>query len=154
MEVHPHVLALAPDLTTGFPCSPRETLGGYIIAARALDKCRAKITGKVGPYLFDGFMDQLFFDFTGIKGAHFHDFVATGADNEAVARYIHEHALERTRVEIVKWNNEWRYKRLCEMPDRFQRFMERYVPHVLNPRQISKITYLFDIFDAEEGRLE
>ena len=32
---------LAKDLTRTFPRSPRETLGGYVIAGRALDKCRA-----------------------------------------------------------------------------------------------------------------
>lgn len=30
---------LARDLTREFPRSPRETLGGYVIAARAVDKC-------------------------------------------------------------------------------------------------------------------
>lgn len=32
---------LAPDLTRDFPRSPRETLAGYVVAARTLDKCRA-----------------------------------------------------------------------------------------------------------------
>src|SRR2546426_11566391 len=37
------VKLLACDLRNGkeFPRSPRETLGGYVLAARAVDKCRA-----------------------------------------------------------------------------------------------------------------
>lgn len=37
---------LAKDLTKDDPRSPRETLAGYVIAARTLDKCRA--VGGVG----------------------------------------------------------------------------------------------------------
>jgi hypothetical protein len=32
---------LAKDLTRTFPRSPRETLGGCVIAGRMLEKCRA-----------------------------------------------------------------------------------------------------------------
>jgi len=37
------VKLLARDLRDGkqFPRSPRTTLGGYVVAARAVDKCRA-----------------------------------------------------------------------------------------------------------------
>jgi hypothetical protein len=39
---------LAKDLTKDYPRSPRETLSGYVIAARTLDKCRAALAGTVG----------------------------------------------------------------------------------------------------------
>ena len=35
------VKRLAKDLRKGYPRSPREKLGGYVIAARCADKCRA-----------------------------------------------------------------------------------------------------------------
>ena len=43
---------LARDLRDGkeFPRSPRETLAGYVLAARALDKCRADLVGWEGEY--------------------------------------------------------------------------------------------------------
>ncbi len=153
MSVHPNVLKLAPDLTNGFPRSPREMLAGYIIAPRAVDKCRAQLAGKIGSYTYDGFMDNLFFSFAGLKGSDLRDFIATGPDDEAVSQWITEHAIKRPRIEIIRWNSEWRYKRISEMPDRFQQIMERYIPHVVSPELIPKITYLWDIFDAEEGRL-
>lgn len=41
---------LAKDLTKEFPRSPREMLGGYVLAARAADKCRAVLAGTAGDY--------------------------------------------------------------------------------------------------------
>jgi hypothetical protein len=38
---------LARDLSKDFPRSPRETLAGYVIAARTLDKCRAALLEDV-----------------------------------------------------------------------------------------------------------
>ncbi len=74
------------DLTTEFPRSPRETFASYVIAARTLDKCRAVIAGTAGEYHFDCPLDQMLLDFTGIKAEDFKDFVATGADDDAVAK--------------------------------------------------------------------
>ncbi len=46
------VQLLARDLRNGkeFPRGPRETLAGYVLAARALDKCRAVLVGWQGEY--------------------------------------------------------------------------------------------------------
>ena len=46
------VKLLAPDLRDGkeYPRSPRATLGGYVLAARAVDKCRAVLAGCQGEY--------------------------------------------------------------------------------------------------------
>ena len=47
------VRALARNLAKDYPRSPRETLCGYVIAARTLDKCRASLAGTAGEYHFD-----------------------------------------------------------------------------------------------------
>jgi len=47
----------AKDLTKEYPRSPRETLAGYLIAARTLDKCRAVLAGTAGEYHFN-FLNQ------------------------------------------------------------------------------------------------
>jgi hypothetical protein len=41
---------LSRDLRDGkeYPRSPRETLGGYVLAARAVDKCRAVLANQEG----------------------------------------------------------------------------------------------------------
>jgi hypothetical protein len=151
-KLNANVKKLAPDLTKGFPHSPHAMLAGYILAKRALDKCRAELGGTIGEYHFDCPLDNIFFGFAGLKGADFKAFVATGADDEAVAQWIKKHATERPRLEIIKWNNEWRYKRLGEAPDRIQEFMEDYIPQNVPAAVIHHIRYFFDVFDAEEKR--
>lgn len=150
--INENVKKLAPDLTKGFPHSPHAMLAGYVLAKRALDKCRADLAGTLGEYHFDCPLDNIFFGFAGLKGPEFREFVATGADDEAVAKWIEEHATKRPRIEIIKWNNDLRYKRLGEMPDRIQEFMEDYIPANVPGSVIHHIRYFFDIFDAEEKR--
>lgn len=140
----------APDLTKEFPRSPRETLAGYIIVCRTLDKCRAAVAGSNGDYHFDCPLDNVFFDFTGITADQFKDFVATGADDVAVAKWIEENAKQRETIEIIKWNNEWRYRRISEMADPLQEFLEGYIPEYLGGRHPN---YWFDVYDIEEKRM-
>jgi hypothetical protein len=145
---------LAKDLTKDFPRSPRETLADYVIAGRTLDKCRATLAGTAGEYHFDCPLDNFFFSFTEISGDNFKDFVGTGATDEEVAQWIEQKAKQRPRIEIIKWNNEWRYKRLSEMPDGIQEFMEDYVPKFVPARLRHHVDYFFDIYDAEEKRIQ
>lgn len=150
--LHPTVKKLAPNLTKGFPHSPHAMLGGYILAKRALDKCRAELAGTLGDYHYDCPLDNIFLGFAGLKGSALKKFVATGADDEAVGKWIAKNAKKRSRIKIIKWNNDWRYKRINELPDGMQEFMEDYIPKNVPPAVIHHIRYFFDIFDAEEGR--
>jgi len=147
-----NVKKLAPDLTKAFPHSPHAMLGGYVLAQRAVDKCRADMAGTIGEYHADCPLDNLFLGFAGIKFAELKDFIATGADNEAVGKWIELHATKRPRIEVIKWNNGWRYKRISELPYNMQEYMEDYIPKNVPPAVIHHIRYFFDIFDAEEKR--
>jgi hypothetical protein len=100
------VTDLAKNLSKDYPRSPRETLGGYVIAARTLDKCRATLAGTAGEYHFDCPLDNFFFAFAQISADDFKNFVATGASDEEVAKWIEGKAKPRPRIEIIKWNNE------------------------------------------------
>ena len=147
----PNVKELAKDLTHDFPRSPRETLAGYVVAGRTLDKCRADITGTLGEYHFDCPLDQQFFGFTKIDPGEFKAFVATGADDDAVAVWIGTHAKKREMIEIIQWNNDLRGKRLSEMPTELQEFLEGYIPEFI-PK--NKVVYVwFDVYDIEERRI-
>jgi len=142
---------LAKDLSQEPPRSPREKLGGYIIAARLLDKCRAHLNGTFGEYNFGHFMDNLFFDFTGIEADTFKTFVATGATDEEVAQWIQDHSKQKDPLAVAKWNNSILYTTPKEMPDRFQLFMEEYIEKYVPKHR--PVYHVFDIFDLEEGRL-
>ena len=150
--LHPNVKKLAPDLTKGFPGSPHAMLGGYVLSKRAVDKCRAVLAGTAGEYHADCPLDNIFLGFAGIKFDDLRDFLATGADDEAVSKWIGEHATKRPRIEINKWNNDLRYKRLSELPDKMQEYMEDYIPKNVPPAVIHHVRYFFDIYDAEEKR--
>jgi hypothetical protein len=146
------VKALAPDLTKGFPHSPHGMLGGYVLAKRAVDKCRAELAGTIGEYHFDCPLDNIFLGFAGLKGADLREFVATGADDAAVSKWIEEHATKRPRIEVIKFNNEWRYKHIPDLPDGMQEFMEDYIPKNVPANVIHNLRYFFDIFDLEEKK--
>lgn len=145
------LLELAPDLTKDVPRSPRETLAGYVIAARMLDKCRAVAAGTNGEYHFDCPLDNQFLSFVGISADDFKKFVSVGASDEEVADWIEQHAKPRERREIIAWNNKMRCTRLCDMPIELQEFLEGYIPEVI---PAGKIVYVwFDVYDIEEGRI-
>lgn len=148
-----NVKKLARDLTKDYPRSGRDTLGGFVLAARCVDKCRATLAGTVGEYHFDCPLDNFFLGFAGIKSADLKEFVATGADDAAVGRWIEQHATKKG-LEVIKWNNEWRYKRISELPDQLQEFMETYIPQNVPAPLIPRIVYFFDIYDAEEKRIK
>jgi len=141
----------ALDLSTAPPRSPRTTLGGFVVAARTLDKCRAELAGTLGEYHFDCPLDNLFLSFAGISADAFREQVGTGADDEAMAAWIADRTASIPKIEIIKWNNDLRYKRISEMPEPLQEFLEGYIPENLPPE---KVVYVwFDVYDIEEGRI-
>ncbi len=132
------VKLLARDLRDGkeFPRSPRTTLGGYVLAARAVDKCR---------------IDQRWLNFAEIDYDDFRSMVASGATDEEIAQWIGEHAKKRPRAEIVAWNNKERDLRLSDLPPELQEFMENYIQRYVPRNRI--VYHWFDVYDLEEQRL-
>lgn len=143
---------LAPDLRDGniFPRSPRETLAGYVLAARALDKCRAAIVGWEGEYHSNCPVDQRWLQFAEIDYDEFRSFVATGATDDEIADWIEDHASKRSRAEIVVWNNQQRDTRLSDLPAETQVYMEDYIREFLPAGSV--IYQWFDVYDLEEKR--
>ncbi len=86
------VKRLAKDLNREEPRDPSERLGGYELAARCLDKCRATLAGTQGDFTYGCPMDRQFLDSAGISADEFKSFVATGASDDEVASWIEEHA--------------------------------------------------------------
>ena len=141
----------APDLTTTYPRSPRESLGGYVVAARTLDKCRAAIAGTLGEYHFDCPLDNLLFDFTGISADQFREKVSTGPSDEEFGDWLRETSQVKEKREIIQWNNDLRFKRISEMPIELQEFLEGYIPENLPAGRV--VYYWFDVYDIEEERI-
>ena len=143
---------LAPNLRTTPPRSPREKLGGFVIAARMLDKARADILGTNGEYNFYPCgLGAYFWKFTGLDAGKFREFVSKGATDEEVDRWLRENATQKDSKAIIKWNNEMIGLRLCDLSESTQEYFETYIPEFCRPP--SKVKFFFDVYDVEEGVL-
>ena len=147
------VKLLARDLRDGqeYPRSPRETLGGYVLAARAVDKCRAVLAGWQGEYHSNCPLDQIWLKFAEIDYDAFRSFLASGATDAEIAGWIGEHAKKRSRGQIIAWNNEQRDKRLSDLSSETQEFMEDYIAKFIPRNRV--VYHWFDVYDLEEERL-
>lgn len=141
----------APDLNHSYPRSPRETLGGYVVAARTLDKCRAAIAGTLGEYHFDCPLDNLLFDFTGISADAFRAKVESGVSDEEFGEWLASTSQVQDKRAVIQWNNDLRFKRISEMPIELQEFLEGYIPENIPAGRV--VYYWFDVYDIEEERL-
>lgn len=146
------VKTLARDLTKTYPRSPRELLGGYVIAARCADKCRAFLLGLNGDYNYwPCSLASLLFSFTGITPEQFKEVVASGVTDDELAAWLTAHSKVDDRQAIIQWNNQMRDMRLSEMTPQVQAYMEDYIPqHVPSHRPVY---VYFDVYDLEEKRL-
>jgi len=146
------VQQLARDLRKTPPRSPREKLGGLVIAARMLDKARADLLGINGEYVFYPCgLGAYFWKFTGLDAMKFKEFVAAGASDEEVDKWVRENTTQKDAKAIVKWNNEMIGLRICDLPEQVQEYFETYIRQFCHPE--SKVKFFFDVYDVEEGVL-
>lgn len=144
--------ALAVDLRQQPPPSPHQKLGGHVIAARSLVKCRAFLSAVNGEYSFHPCgLSAFLWELTGITPDQFKEFVATGASDEEVAQWLREHSKVKDSLAIIRWNNELKCKLISELPDRYQEYYEEYIPQCC-PHP-ARVRFFFDVYDDEEGRL-
>jgi hypothetical protein len=141
------VKLLARDLRNGkeFPRSPREPLGGYVLAARAVDKCRAVLVGWQGKYHSHCPLDQRWLKFAEIDYRASRSCVATRATDAEVAAWIGEHAKKRSRAEVIVWNNQQRDLRLSDLSPELQEYMENTIASVVPRNRV--VNRLFEVCD-------
>jgi hypothetical protein len=147
------VKLLTRDLRVGkeYPRSPRATLAGYVLAARAVDKCRAVLAGTQGEYHSNCPVDQIWLKFAEIDYKAFRSFVATGATDDEIAAWIGKHAKKRPRIKVIAWNNKQRDLRLSELSPGLQEYMEDYIQKFIPRNRV--VYHWFDVYDLEEERL-
>ena len=148
---HEKIKLLAKDLTKEFPRSPRATLAGYVLAARCIDKCRAVLNGTAGEYHYACPLDMRWLNFVGINPDALKDFVGSGATDGEIADWISKNAKQKTRTEVIQWNNKERDLRLSDLPPQLQEFMEDYIAQFVPRNRV--VYHWFDVFDLEEERL-
>ena len=95
----------APDLTQHPPRSTRVRLGGYVILARCLDKCRATLAGRNGEYHYACPTDQRFLEFAGIDPDALKAEVKKGGSDSEILAWVNANARhKREEWEIVQWS--------------------------------------------------
>jgi len=99
-------IKIITDLTKQPPRSPRVRLGGFVILARSIDKCRALLAGKIGEYDFDCELDRRLFDWKGITGAELKEFVVEGHNDDEIAAWVRENGAIKTDAEISEWSDD------------------------------------------------
>lgn len=146
------VQALARDLRKMAPRSPREVLGGFVIAARMVDKARADVLGINGEYNFYPCgLGAYFWKSTGLDHVKFKEKIATGASDTEMDQWIRENTVVKDKMTVTKWNNEMAGLRLCDLSEGTQEFLATYIPQFCKPP--SKVKFFFDVYDVEEGVL-
>ena len=93
----------APNLTLHPPRSARVRLGGFAHLPRLLDKARAELAGKNGPYKYNCPLDKHFFAFTGLDAeAMLAEIKQGGADSQMLA-WVRDNT-KRLPGEIHAWS--------------------------------------------------
>src|SRR4051794_33593738 len=139
---------VARDLRKTPPRSPRQKLGGFVIAARMVDKGRADILGINGEYNFYPCgLGAYFWKFTGLDHAQFREFLGSGASDEEIDKWIRQNAKQQDPKAVIKWNNEMIGLRLCDLAEGVQEYFEEYIPKFCKPE--SKVKFFFDVYDVE-----
>jgi hypothetical protein len=105
------------DLSEQAPHSPRERLGGFAIACRAVDKCRASLAGTLGDYHYDCPLDKQLFSFKGITGDQFTAAVKAAKNYDEVGTWLLNHGTEKTPPEIEDWSDDQEGNSLMKNPE-------------------------------------
>src|SRR3954447_16295133 len=114
---------LARNLYKQAPHSPRERLAGFVIARRAIDKCRASVAGTLGQYHFDCPLDNSLFTFKGITAEQFKRAVQASKDYDEMGIWLHANGTLKTADEIKAWSDQMEASSLIKNPDKRDYFI-------------------------------
>jgi len=132
----------ARDLTKEAPHSPRDRTGGYVIANRAIDKCRASLAGTLGEYHYDCPLDNMLFTFKGITAEQFKRAVQAAKDYDEIGVWMHANGTLKTAEEIKAWSDEVEASSLYKDPNKRDYFTENCHKLGLNPQMNSTFDWL------------
>lgn len=140
-------LTQTKDLTEQAPASPRIRTGGYAILARMADKGRATLAGKNGEYHFDCPLDNMLFDFKGVKGDQVKELLVAGNSDAEIAAWFDTHGSPKTAAEVKEWSDGIEAYSPYSNPEKKEWFVEQTTPLGLDPARTS----LFDWLEADDA---
>jgi hypothetical protein len=133
---------LARDLTKQAPHSPRQRIGGFVVASRAIDKCRASLAGTLGEYAYDCPLDKLLFNFKGITSGQFKTAVQASTNYEEVGAWLLANGTTKTAAEIKTWSDEVEASSPMKDPEKRSAFVRNCSKLFLNPQMNSTFDWL------------
>jgi hypothetical protein len=140
------IMKTAKDLTKVAPSSPRVRVGGYAILARMADKGRALLNGTVGEYHFDCPVDNMLFDFKGVKGAEVKSLLKSGGSDKQIAAWLDSHGSPKTAAEVRAWSDSVEAERPYADAESKDWFVGECAKLGLKP----ETTTLFDYLEADD----
>ena len=141
-----NTLIIDRDLTKQAPHNPRERIGGFAIACRAVDKCRASLAGTLGEYHYDCPLDNQLFSFKGITGDQFTTAVKAANNYDEVGTWLLANGTAKTGPEIEDWSDDQEADSLMNNPEKRAYFVEACQKLGLNPDK----TTTFDWIEADD----
>jgi hypothetical protein len=138
----------AKDLSVEAPRSPRVRLQNYVILARAIDKCRSDLAGKIGEYHTNCPLDRHLFDWKGTDYDAFRSLVASDADDDAIARFVTETGTPKSAEEIAEWSTKEEGLMPYNNPEGRDWFISVCEPLGLDP----ETSTLFEYLDTDDRK--
>lgn len=137
----------AKNLSNEAPRSPRNRLGGYALMARMIDKGRAVFADTVGEYHFACPLDQMLFEFKGVKDEEVKKLIGSGATDEQVINWFNTHGAEKSTDEINGWSDGVEAFHPYESPEKKDWFVGECARNGIDPVKST----LFDYLEADDA---
>jgi hypothetical protein len=135
--------------------SPRETLGGYVILPRLIDKIRLHARGTLPPAYAaqllapEPALDGRFLAFAGVDAETLRATILSSHDDAAVLSWMERYGQLRTNAEKTAWAEAIDAYR--PNPERAARRAQNY-PTVAARFDVGALS-VFDLIDLDEGRI-
>jgi len=130
------------NLNKESPRSPRSPLGGYALMARMIDKGCADLGGNVGEYHFACPLDQMLFEFKGVKADDVKKLLGSGATDEQVVTWFNSHGTSKTSEEIQQWSKGVEAYRPYDNPEKKEWFSGECAKLGLKPEKTTLVEFL------------
>jgi hypothetical protein len=110
--------------------------------ARMIDKGRADLAGTAGEYHFACPLDQMLFEFKGVKADEVKKLLASGATDEQVVTWFNTHGVPKANEEIQAWSTGVEGYRPYDNPEKKAWFVGECTRLGLKPEASNLVDYL------------
>jgi hypothetical protein len=115
--------------------------------ARMIDKGRASIEGTAGEYHYACPLDQMLFEFKGVKDDEVKKLLSSGATDDEVVNWFNSHGTPKTAEEIQAWSAGVEGYRPYDNPEKKDWFAGECAKLNLKPANSTLVDYL----DADDA---